>query len=227
MELVVIDAAYPSANFGLIRQVIAFGSNADVHVIVEGGSPADVREVELPPERVTLLPAGRSFGFQQPGGGVGSRSLLLFDGMTGLTSLDGRIQNLTNSLDWDRLLDVVTFGDPSRTRSFESEPVIDLSKGSVLLRPLTSQLLPAGTFLVGDLDETGRLLGHEPAFHANPGMLNFTAPSVLNPEPGMRWLLVAWLWLGMRRVERTASGGRNVAYHYGSGYDKTRVRFDA
>lgn len=218
-ELVILDAGLSPERAGRVLQTIAFTAGTEVHVVAEEPWPQQLASGE---SRLTTLDQGRDLDLS-----AGPRSLLLFDGLTGLVPNSGQIQNLAINTGIN-LLDTVTFGpssvaspsgspgSPTPTGPAQAqgnEPVLAIQTGEAISRPMASLSQPADRFYItGTPDLEGALLSELPAYRLNPGLANLELDLTQAPEPGCGAVLLvtqAGWWLLSRR--------RQAVRHWQSG----------
>jgi hypothetical protein len=203
MDLVIVDATSRSANYGRILQVIPVSPSMGVHVIYEHDTAGSAASMSRSSQG-TVLSGDERFAFLNVLGEVGRRSVLLFEGRTGLTPLDGSILGFLDHPTLAVLVDAVTFGDPDRTQPVGYETVLDPAGGEVFIRPMTANLEPSDRWLVGSVDGLGRLTGEARGYPTNPGAMNAVLLAGHMPEPSSAaiWCLL----VGSACVRRSRRG---------------------
>ena len=207
-ELVILDAGLSPEQTGRVLQTIAFTTGTDVHVVAEEPLPQQLASGNA---RLTTLDQSQTLDLS-----AGPRSLLLFDGLTGLVPNSGQLQNLALNAGVN-LLDVITFGpsslagspgSPTPTNSaqaYEDEPVLVVQTGEAISRPMANLSQPADRFyLTGTPNLEGALLNDLPEYRLNPGLVNLELDLSSSPEPGCGAILLigqAGWWLLSRRRE--------------------------
>ncbi len=170
MDLVILDATAQSANYGRILQVIPFSPIGEIHTVTGGQEE------------------GEALAFLNVLGEVGRRSIVLFAGRTGLSPLDGSMFSVSDRVATVPLVDVVTFGDPGRTRALGLEVVLDATEAQVLIRPMTPLFEPMQEWLSGPVDRMGRLTGEARGYPTSPGRMNAVLIGAHAPEPSSGFL---------------------------------------
>ena len=185
VDLVILDASLSPSRHGQIRQVISFTTSSDVRVVIDGTWPySDPSSYDIQ-SNVSAMTA-KTLNLS------GSKSLLLFDGPTGLVDHIGHINEFLDKVS-AQLIDVVTFGPAGEAMSFNGEPVLTVQPGDVITQPMT-KTKPSDWYLIGQPTINGMIQDVGLAYPLNPGIMNpirQASPQV--PEPYTIGLVVCVL----------------------------------
>jgi len=173
-EIIIVNASVDRSRHGRILQTVPIGAGGDVRLIQDSSLNLD-----------------------------GPRSLLLFDGITGLVANSGAIPNDLSPILAARLLDVVTYGPGGAASTLDGEPVLEWSPSQIIARPMRTQAQPwENQYIVGTPNIDGFVTDANPLFQLNPGLANPIWQPHHTPSPNTAALLVSALIL-MRIVMRT------------------------
>ncbi len=205
-ELVIIDAS-PSplspgtpAPIGTVLRVVPLIGEQDIRVAAESPWPQQMGSPN--PGSAVVLPPGQTLGL-----GGKPRTLLLFDGPTGLVSFGDSIQSwpdLANAT----LLDALTLGPANAAAPLGNEPSLGIATDQALSRPMQSTANPwDSVYLIGRPSLDGTLDNTE-SYRLDPGLANLviqTLPSsqAETPEPSTATatvLLVSLFWIIRKRT---------------------------
>lgn len=170
-EIVIINASTESSRYGRILQTVSIGAGGDVRLIQDSSLNLD-----------------------------GPRSLLLFDGITGLVVNSGTLPSDLSQNPAVQLLDVVTYGPAGSASALDGEPVLEWSQGQVLARPMRTEAQPwLDQYIVGTPTIDGFVAETNPLFQLNPGLANPTWQPLRTPTPNTAALLAVmtialWPW---------------------------------
>lgn len=180
-ELVIINAQDSPTRWGAIQQVVTIGAGQPARILTGGPWPTDIFPFGDPPpgDRVQMIGGGLDL--------TGSRTLLLFDRVTGLIPLSGKINTPQAQalLAGAQLLDVVTFGPngSGSARAYQGEAILSLDATKAAARPTLPAGGPGPAFLVGTPDLNGDLLAGSGFFALSPGLTNTVVTAASMPEP--------------------------------------------
>ena len=205
VDLVILDASTSQTRHGRIKQVIPIGSGPGVRVVTDGPWPFPDFVNTSDNHRnaaITVLDQDNHLELGGP------KSVLLFDGPTGLVSNSGHINAFLDQIT-AQLIDVVTYGPAGQTRPFDQEQILTANSGDVITRPMMKEVDPSQTiYYIGSPTMSGTLVvDNSPTFPLNPGLMNLAGSSLQIPEPHTAVLIVLAVCLRCLALPRRRHAG--------------------